>query len=62
MQTAGPEAIPMAFAIENFGTWAGEKTGMPAELIRSETDKQNIIQAGAEAEQSGLTQAPRPIQ
>jgi hypothetical protein len=52
----------MAFAIENFGTWAGEKTGMPAELIRSETDKQNIIQAGAEAEQSGLTQAPRPIQ
>ena len=62
MQTAGPEAIPMAFAIENFGTWAGEKTGMPAELIRSETEKQNIIQAGAEAEQSGLTQAPRPIQ
>jgi hypothetical protein len=62
LQTAGPEAIPMSFAIENFGAWAGEKTGMPAELIRSKTEKQQIIQAGAEAEQSGLTQAPRPMQ
>jgi len=41
----------MAFKIEDFGTWAAEKTGMSSELVRSDSEKQQIIQAGAEAAQ-----------
>ena len=51
LQTAGPEQVQMAFKIEDFGTWAAEKTGMSSELVRSDSEKQQIIQAGAEAAQ-----------
>ena len=51
LQTAGPEQVMMAFKTENFGTWAAEKTGMASELVRSDSEKQQIIQAGAEAAQ-----------
>jgi len=46
--TSGPDQVQMAYKIENFGTWAAEKTGMPAELVRSEAEKMQIIQAGAQ--------------
>ena len=51
LSTAGPEQVQMAFKIEDFGTWAAEKTGMSSELVRSDSEKQQIIQAGAEAAQ-----------
>jgi hypothetical protein len=51
LSTAGPEQVMMAFKTENFGTWAAEKTGMSSELVRSESEKQQIIQAGAQAAQ-----------
>jgi len=48
--TSGPEQVLMAYKTEDFGTWAAEKTGMPSELVRSEVEKQQIIQAGAQAQ------------
>jgi hypothetical protein len=51
LSTAGPEQVQMAFKIENFGTWAARKTGMASELVRSDIEKQKIIQAGAQAQQ-----------
>jgi len=56
LSTAGPEQVMMAFKTENFGTWAAEKTGMSSELVRSESEKQQIIQAGAQAAQMGQQQ------
>lgn len=51
LNTAGPEQVQMAFKIEDFGTWAAEKTGMASELVRSDSEKQQMIQAGAQAQQ-----------
>lgn len=62
MQTAGPDQAKIAFKLEDFGTWAGGKTGMPAELMRSETEKQQIIQAGAAAAREGLPTSAPPVQ
>ena len=39
----------MAYKTEDFGTWAATKTGMPAELVRSDMEKQQVIMAGAQA-------------
>lgn len=61
LNTAGPDQAKMAFKLENFGTWVAEKTGMPAELVRNESEKAAVIQAGAEAAQAGMdvqSQAP----
>lgn len=63
LQTAGPDQAKMAFKLEDFGTWAAEKTGMPAELVRNQLEKETIIRAGAEAAQAGMdVQAKPPIQ
>lgn len=58
LNTAGPDQAKMAYKLEDFGTWAAEKTGMPQELVRSEAEKAKVIQAGAEAAQAGLAQQP----
>jgi hypothetical protein len=61
--TAGPEQVLIAFKTEDFGTWVAEKTGMSSELVRDDAEKQQIIQAGAEAEQAQQQpQAPVPGQ
>lgn len=62
LQTAGPDQAMVAFKTEDFGTWAAGKTGMPSELVRSEAEKQQIIQAGAEAEQAGMQAVQAPMQ
>jgi hypothetical protein len=49
LNTAGPEQVQMAYKTEDFGTWAATKTGMPAELVRSDMEKQQVIMAGAQA-------------
>lgn len=58
MTTAGPDQAKIAYKLEDFGTWAAEKTGMPQELVRTEPEKAKIIQAGAEAVQAGLQPTP----
>ena len=62
LQTAGPDQAKIAFKLEDFGTWAGGKTGMLAELIRSDAEKAQVIQAGAEAAQAGMPPAQPPMQ
>jgi hypothetical protein len=55
----------MAFKIEDFGTWVAEKTGMSSDLVRDDSEKQRIIQAGAEAKQmemQGSAQQPPQLQ
>lgn len=60
LRVAGPDQAKMAFKLEDLGTWAAQKTGMPQELVRSDTEKAKVIQAGAEAAQAGLTQGQPP--
>ena len=59
METAGPDQAKIAFKLEEFGTWAGEKTGMPSELMRSEGEKKQIIEAGAAAAQAQMEQGQK---
>ena len=61
LSTAGPDQAKMGFKLEDFGTWVAEKTGMPAELVRSDSEKKKAIQAGAEAVQAGV-QSPGQAQ
>jgi len=61
LNTAGPDQSKMTFKLEDFGTWVAEKTGMPAELVRSKSEKETVIKAGAEAAQAGMNaQSPAP--
>ena len=53
-QSAGSDYSMMSFKLEDLGQWAAEKTGMPTELVRSSAEKEQIIQAGAEAAQAGV--------
>lgn len=54
MQTASPDHVKMAYKLEDFGRWAAEKTGMPTELVRSDSERDQVIQAGADAAQAGM--------
>ena len=56
LESAGPEQAKMAFKLEDFGTWAAEKTGMASELVRSQSEKEQIMKAGAEAAQAQMQQ------
>ena len=49
------------FKLEDFGAWVASKTGMPAELVRSQAEKEQVIQAGAQAEQAGMKTSERPM-
>jgi hypothetical protein len=60
LQTAGPDQAKIGFKLEDFGTWVAGKTGMPAELVRSEAEKQTVIQAGAQAAQQGMNVEGQP--
>ena len=62
LQTAGPDQAKIAFKLEEFGSWAGVKTGMPAELMRNAQEKAAVIQAGAEAVKAGLPTSSPPVQ
>jgi len=61
METAGPDQAKMSFKLEEFGTWAGEKTGMPSELMRSENERKQIMEAGAQAAQAQMDQGQKVI-
>jgi len=62
LQNAGPDQAKIGFKLEDFGTWVASKTGMPAELVRSDAEKAQIIQAGAEAAQQGIQTSQPPMQ
>ncbi len=62
METAGEEAVKMAYKLEDFGSWAAEQTGMPTELVRNKSEKSQVIQAGADAVKEGLTQPLKAVQ
>jgi hypothetical protein len=62
LQNAGPDQAKIGFKLEDFGTWVAEKAGMPAELVRSPIEKQQIIQAGAQAAQAGMQAGELPMQ
>jgi len=61
---AGPELIATSFKIEDFGSYVAQKTGMASELVRSDAEKQQAIQAGAEASaaQQQMPQQPPNLQ
>ena len=60
LQNAGPDQAKIGFKLEDFGTWVAGKTGMPAELVRSDTEKKQVIQAGAQAAQQGMNVEGQP--
>lgn len=62
LQNAGPDEAKIGFKTEEFGTWVAEKAGVPASLVRSEAEKQQVIQAGAEAYQQGNATGENPMQ
>ena len=60
LQNAGPDQAKIGFKLEDFGTWVAGKTGMPSELVRSASEKQTVIQAGAEAARQGMDTSGNP--
>jgi hypothetical protein len=58
---AGPDLIATSFKIEDFGSYVAEKTGMSSQLVRSDTEKQQAIEAGAQQEMA-QQQAQMPPQ
>jgi len=59
MTTGGLEAVQIAYKVEEFGEYAAELTGMASKLVRNETERAEVIQSGAAAEQAGIT--PNPV-
>ena len=55
---AGPGLISASFKIEDFGDYVAKKTGMSSELVRSETEKQQALQAGAQQAMTQQGQMP----
>jgi hypothetical protein len=61
LQNAGPDQAKIGFKLEDFGAWVASKTGMPAELVRSQAEKETVIQAGAQVAQAGMKTSERPM-
>ena len=61
---AGPDLVATSFKIEDFGSYVAQKTGMASELVRSDAEKQQAIQAGAQQEmaQQQMPQQPPNLQ
>lgn len=62
LATAGPDQAKMCFKLEDFGTWASEKTGMPQELVRSKSEKAKVVEAGVQMAQQQMEQGQVPIE
>jgi hypothetical protein len=56
LATGGEEAVQLAFKLEDIGRWAGEKTGMPQELIRNQAEKDQMIQGAQALAEQGIEQ------
>lgn len=54
----GDEAVQLAFKVEDIGNWSAEKTGMPQELLRNETEKEEMIARAAELAEQGVQEEP----
>ncbi len=57
LETAGEDQAKIGFKLEDFGTWAAKKTGVPQELVRSQSEKEEVIKAGAEAAKAQMQQS-----
>jgi hypothetical protein len=60
LQNAGPDQAKIGFKLEDFGTWVANKAGVPADLVRSDAEKQAVVQAGAQAAQQGMDTSGEP--
>jgi hypothetical protein len=60
LQNAGPDQAKIGFRLEDFGTWVANKAGVPADLVRSDAEKQAVVQAGAQAAQQGMDPSGEP--
>lgn len=56
--TGGDDAVQISYKLEDIGKWAAEKTGMPQELVRNDSEKQEIIAASKEVAELGVQQEP----
>ena len=61
LNTAGPDYVKMNYKLEDFGRYAGEKTGMPQELIRSEAEKRQVMEAGAQAKMQEMQMGAKNV-
>lgn len=62
LNTAGPEALQVSFKTEEIGSWAAEKLGVPAELLRSKAEKTQVAEAGMQAEMAQATGELRAVE
>ena len=62
LQTAGPDEARIGLKTEEFASWVAGKAGVPASLIRSDAEKQQVMQAGAQAFEQGATSGEQPMQ
>lgn len=63
LATVGEEMMQAAIKVEDVPSWAAEKIGMPAELIRGKDEKAQVMQAGAqkEAAEAGMMEQPNDV-
>jgi len=61
LATAGPQMAPLQFKVEDFGKYASEKMGAPAELLRSDAEKQQIAANAAQVQQAQMEQGQPPV-
>ena len=52
----GEQALMMAYKMEDFGEWIGNKLGTPNVLIRSEEERKQIMMQAQQAQQAQLEQ------
>ena len=60
LATAGPEMAQLSFKVEDFGSFAAEKMGMPSELVRSQSEKQQVAGQAAQVAQTQMEQGKLP--
>lgn len=61
LATAGPQMAPLQFKVEDFGKYAAEKMGAPSELVRSETERQQVANNAAQVAQQQMDQGKPPV-
>jgi len=55
-QLAGPEAVAASYKVDDFGSFIGMKTGLDPSLIRSDEEKQVLMQQMAQMQMAQMQQ------
>lgn len=58
----GPAVVAQGMRVENFPHWVGRKFGVPEELIRTDAERQQLVQAAAQAQKDQQAAAAPPIE